>query len=166
MPERVDVGHSPDELFFEELVDERIPQSLDVHGPAGGEMEERFPELGRAGRVGAARDDLLFGPESGRPADGTMVREDELFLFPRAPLLHHRHNLGDDVTAPFDEHPVADPDVLAFDLVFVVEGRPGDRRAGQAHGLEIGHRRQGSGPSDLDPDVQNFGRRLTGRELE
>ena len=41
-----------------------------------------------------------------------------------------------------------------------------DGRAGQAHGLEVGDRRQGAGPSDLDPDAENPGRGLAGRKLE
>ena len=49
-PEGVEVRDLPDEPLGEELVDERFPQAVDVHGPARGEVEDGFPDPGRAGR--------------------------------------------------------------------------------------------------------------------
>ena len=47
---------------------------------------------------------------------------------PLAPFHDRSNDLGDHVAGLLEDDPVADPDVLAPDLVEVVEGRPGDRR--------------------------------------
>ena len=140
----VEVGDLPDQAFLEELVDERLSQSVDVHGPARGEMEDGFPDPGRAGRVDASGDGFSFRPEDGRSADGALLGPGEGFLFSRPPLLHHRNDVRDDVAAPLEEDDVADADVLAPELVLVVEGRAADRRAGELDRLEHGDRRQGA----------------------
>ena len=38
----------------EQLIDDRRPEALDVHGAAGGEMQEQLAALGRAQRIEAA----------------------------------------------------------------------------------------------------------------
>jgi hypothetical protein len=58
--EVLEVGDRGDELFFDELIDERLSQAFDVHRPAAGEMQERFAQLGRAGRVLATGDSLAL----------------------------------------------------------------------------------------------------------
>ena len=62
---RVEVRDRADEARGQELVDEGLAQALDVHRPAAGEMEERFAEPGRAGRILAARDGFVL--RAGRP---------------------------------------------------------------------------------------------------
>ncbi len=69
----VKVGDGADELGAEELVDDGLAQPVDVHGPPAGEVEDGFPDAGRAGRVLAARDDLALGPEDLRAADRAVV---------------------------------------------------------------------------------------------
>ena len=71
------------------------------------------------------------------------------------------------MTSPglLDEHKVPHPDVLALDLILVVQGRPRHRRAGQEHGLELGDRRQDARAADLDGDRQELRLRALGREL-
>ena len=60
---------------------------------------------------------------------------------------------------------VADPDVLAADLVEVVERRSGDGRAGDLRRPQVGNRRQRPGPPDVRDDVLDDGLDLLGREL-
>ncbi len=60
---------------------------------------------------------------------------------------------------------VADPDVLAADLVEVVERGPRDRRAGDVRRPQVSHRRQGPGPADVGDDVLDDRLDLLGREL-
>ncbi len=141
------------------------PEAVDVHGPAPGEVEDGFPDAGRAGRVLAPRDDLALGPEDLRAADGAALRPGERPGAAGPPLLHHRDDVGDDVPAPLDEDVVADPHVLPSQLLFVVEGRPADRRSRELDRLEHGHGRQRARAADLDDDVVDPGRRLPGREL-
>jgi hypothetical protein len=110
--------------------------------------------------------DFALEPQDGAAADGAAHRHDERAL-PSGPALGHRpDDLGDHITAPFDQHAVSDPDVLAADLVLVMERGPADERPGQSDGLEHGHRRQRSRPADLNDDVVDPGRSLSGGELE
>ena len=60
---------------------------------------------------------------------------------------------------------VADPDVLAPDLVEVVERRPGDRRAGDLGRRQVRDRRQRPGPADVRDDVLDERLDLLRREL-
>ena len=60
---------------------------------------------------------------------------------------------------------VADPDVLAADLVEVVEGGPGDGRAGDLGRREVRHRRERPGPPDVRHDVLDHRLDLLRREL-
>ena len=75
-------------------------------------------------------------------------------------------DLRDDVAAFLDDDPVAHPDVLARDLVGVVQGRHADGGPGQQHRLEHGHRRHRSGAAHLQHDVVETGRRLLRGKLE
>ena len=59
-------------------------------------------------------------------------------------------DLGDDLAGLLDHDRVADPDVLALELVGVVQAGALDGRAGQQHRLELGDRRQLARLADLD----------------
>ena len=84
----------------------------------------------------------------------------------RRPLLDHdAEHLRDDVAGALDAHGVADPHVLAGDLVLVVERRIGDDDAADGHRLEPRHRGQRPGAADLDVDAVQDRGRLLGREL-
>jgi hypothetical protein len=75
------------------------------------------------------------------------------------------HHLGDDVAGTLEHDRVADPQVLAPDLVDVVErrvahGRPADEDRGDMR--DRGH---GAGPPDVDADLLELRGHLLGREL-
>ncbi len=89
----------------------------------------------------------------------------ELLLLPGAPLGDGFHHLWDHLAGPADDDPIPDADVLAPDLVLVVEGGPGDGGSGDLHRLEDGYRGQSPGPSHLDHDVQDAGGGLLGGEF-
>ena len=93
-------------------------------------MAELLRDAGRALEVRAVDADRTLVPDDGRVADGTALRHLELALGAGATLDQWPDDLGDDVAGLLEHDPVADPDVLPPDLVEVVEGRPGDRRAG------------------------------------
>ena len=57
------------------------------------------------------------------------------------------------------EHGVADADVLARDLVLVVQRRVGDDDAADRHRIEPRDRRQRAGAADIDLDAAQDGRR-------
>src|SRR5262245_40251840 len=66
---------------------------------------------------------------------------------------HNVNHRGNDFTGFLDHNRVADPDVFAFDFVFVVQGRAGDGAATYQHWLERSHWRKNSSPPDLNDDV-------------
>ena len=74
-------------------------------------------------------------------------------------------DLGDDVAGLLEDDPVADADVLAPDLVEVVEGGPRDGRAGDLDRRQVGDRRERPGPPDVRDDVLDDGLDLLRREL-
>ncbi len=79
---------------------------------------------------------------------------------------HRADDLGDHVTRLAQDHGVAGADVLALDLVGVVEGGVLDRRAGHAGRLHDAVRRDPAGAADVDPDLEELGVDLLGRVLE
>ncbi len=129
-------------------------------------MEQPFPHPGGTGEAtGAASDLLAFGPDDGVPAEGTPVGHLPLPLLAGAGRHHRPHHLGDHVPCPSDHHQVADAQVLAADLVFVVQGGVGDDRATHLHRLQHRVRSGGPGPPDVDLDVQETGGAFLGGEL-
>ena len=61
-------------------------------------------------------------------------------------------DLRDHVAGALDDHEVADADVLAADVVLVVEGRARDRDAADLDRLELGERIEDAGAPDADVD--------------
>ena len=78
---------------------------------------------------------------------------------------HDLDDLRDDVAGALDDDGVADADVLAVDLVLVVQRGVGYDHAADGDGLELGDRRQRAGTADLDLDAAQDGSGLLGREL-
>ena len=72
-------------------------------------------------------------------------------LLPRGRFVrHHRDHLRDHVAGALDDDGVAVADVLARDLVLVVQGGAADDDAADGDRLQLGHRRQRAGAADLD----------------
>ena len=78
---------------------------------------------------------------------------------------HHADDLRDHVAGALQDHGVADPDVLAGDLVGVVQGGVAHHHAADGHRLQPRHRGHRAGAADLDVDGLQDGARLLGREL-
>ena len=75
-------------------------------------------------------------------------------------------DLGDHVAGLAQDHGVAGADVLALDLVGVVQRGVLDRGAGDEGRLHDAVRRDAAGAADVDPDVEELGVDLLGRVLE
>ena len=60
-------------------------------------------------------------------------------------------------TGFFDHDGIADANIFALDLVFVVQRRARNCAAANENWLEHSYRRQNSGPPDLDFDIEQFG---------
>ena len=151
--QRVDVGGVLDQSLLEQTHHRHVSEVLDVHGSAPREMEEPFEPLGRTSAlvrtavVGLA----LAADERGSagvagcrhlPAPGALL-----------PTGRHRpDDLGDHVARPSHDHRVPRSDVLAPDLVLVVQRRVRDRHAADEHGLEHGERCDLPRPPGVDID--------------
>ena len=75
------------------------------------------------------------------------------------------HHFGNHVTGATHDYRVADSNILALDLVLVVQGRVRDRNAADKYRLETRDRCQGSGAPDLYIDVDEPGHFFFRREL-
>ena len=73
--------------------------------------------------------------------------------------------MRDHVARPLHGHRIADPDVLALDLVLVVERRIRHDDATHRDGSKLGDGSERAGAPDLDLDGLDDRRRLLGREL-
>ena len=120
-------------------------------------MLQPFEPLRRAVEaVGAAADGLALGTRCRRAAFGAAVGEDEFGASGGPPVGEDADDLRDHVAGALDHHMVADADVLAADLVLVVQCRVGDDDPADGDRRQPRHRRQRACPPDLDVDgVEN-----------
>ena len=170
--QREDIGRLLDPAALVEQLDLLVAEALDVEGEPRGEMLEALHPLGRADQAAgaAAHHVLLAGARIDlahrmAAADGTDLRK---FVRPgigRPLLRHDAEHLRDHVAGALDAHGVADPHVLAGDLILVVERRIGDDDAADRDRLQPRHGGQRTGAADLDVDAVQDGGRLLGREL-
>ena len=111
-----------------------VAQAVDVHRVAVGEPADPLLELLGAGRrrVRAVEVDLAgLARDRARRSSGRSVGKTKGTLGAVAGLDLDADDLGDDLAGLLDHDRVADPDVLAGDLVGVVQAGPLDGRAGQ-----------------------------------
>ena len=99
------------------------------------------------------------------PQAGQSVGEAIRFRAGRAAVQHDRDDLRDHVAGALQHDGVADTDVLAGDLVLVVQRGAGDQHAADVDWFEFGDRGQRAGAADLDADVAQHRGGLFGREL-
>ena len=170
--QREDVGRLHDAALVVEQLDLLLAQALDVEGVARDEVLEPLLGLRRADEAaGAAAHDIgaagrLVGLAHGVAAAGRADLRHLEGLGALGPLVEDdAHHLRDDVAGAAHDHRVADADVLAGDLVLVVQRGVGDDDAADGHRLELGGRRQRAGAADLDLDVEQARRRLLGGNL-
>src|SRR5690606_27087725 len=123
---------------LDQLIDELLAEAVDVEGAATREMPQVVLELGRTVEVRAARDRLALESHRLGVADGATRRQERaherVALGDRLPppVESDADDLRDDVARPLDHDAVPDPDVLAVELVLVVERRARNRDAADA----------------------------------
>ena len=120
-------------------------------------------DLRRAIRVQAAPDRAFVASSAAggcappsEPHSGQFVREIERDLLADSFRQHHVHHGGNDFAGFFDGDGVADADVFLPDVILVVQRRAADGAAGQENRLQLRHRRERAGASDLDGDGFEF----------
>uniref|UniRef100_A0A0N4ZWK6 Amidase domain-containing protein n=1 Tax=Parastrongyloides trichosuri TaxID=131310 RepID=A0A0N4ZWK6_PARTI len=147
-----------DQLLFAE--------AFNVEGAPADEMLEAFDDLGVADQAaGAAALDLVPLAHGFGAADGADGGEDVRDGALGTQRIDHADDLGDDVAGALQDDGVADADVLAGDLVLVVQGGVADHDAADGDGMQAGDGGQGAGAADLDVDAFQNGRGLLRREL-
>ena len=82
-----------------------------------------------------------------------------------AALGKHAHHFRDDVARASHDHGIADPHVLALDLVLIVQGGVGHGDPGHPNRLQARDRRQGTGAPDLHVDAAHYAELFLGRKL-
>ena len=136
-----------------------LANALDVEGAARHEVAQALDPLGRADEAASAAPDRieLAGRSSGLssrnawlPQTGqTSGKTKGLALFE---LRKDAQDLRDDVAGALDHHRVADADVLAGDLVLIVQRGIRHHHASDGDRLEPRHRGQRAGAPDLELD--------------
>ena len=149
----VDIRRGVDRPHGDELLDDGIAQSLNIHGIARHKMRNVSGKLRRALRTGAADGRTVRIALHGRAADRADRRK-MIGLRPRRALfLHHGEDFGDDLPGLADADGIADADVLFGNKVLIVQRRVRDGRPGQTHRTDHGLRRQDAGSSNLHDNV-------------
>ena len=164
--EPVEVGRVAHQACVEQRGHELLPHELDVHDRAAHPVHEALGGLGGAVDAHAAVGDLAVLMHHGAAAARAVRGHLERRGVGGPERKNGPHNLGDDVACLVDHHRVAHANVLAVNLVDVVQRRARDGGAGDHHGVELGHGGEHAGAADLDRDVAQDGLPLLGRELE
>ena len=167
-----DVGRALQPAALSEERQLLLAQPLDVEGAAGHEMAQVGELLERTGELpGAAAHHGLRTRSGGllgqrRVQRARAVGRECEGLGARRPLFQdHADDLRDHVAGALQDHRVADPDVLARDLVGVVQGGVDHHHAAHRHRLQPRHRRDRPGAAHLDVDGLQDRAGLLGREL-
>src|SRR5207249_3074021 len=117
----VEIREVLDELRLDELMHELVAEPVDVHGVLAGEVADSAFELGRTGDVDAAVVDAAFLALNVPATARTGARHPERAFLASPPFRKRPEHVRDDVARALDKHLVADADILALDLVHVVE---------------------------------------------
>ena len=170
--ERENIRRRLDQAIVVEGLDVLLAESFDVEGVARHEVLQALDALRRADQpAGAAAHRIDFAGDRIHlahrmaAASRTKIGKGESFRGLGPLLLDHAENLRDDVAGTLDDDGIADADVLARDLVFIVQGGVLHDDAADGHRLELGDGGQRAGASDLNFDVVEDGGRLLGREF-
>ncbi len=128
-----------------------LADALDVGRPFD-PVDQRLEPSGRARAVGAAVHHLALGLDDLRAAERALLRHSEL-LRALAVRAGRPDDLRDDVACALDDDVVALADLLAVDVLLVVEGRARDRHASHLDRLDHRPRVQRAGSADPDEDL-------------
>ena len=164
--EPVQVGNIMNQPCSQQLVHDLVPQSLDIHCPAAGEMADVLLALGAAEQPAAAAcDHPVTLVDNIGSAYRTLLWELKWFGAIGSSLLDHRQDLGDDIAGPAQDHGIAFPGIQPVDLVAIVQGGIGHRDAAHEYRRQPRHRCDGPGAPHLDLDAFQHRHFLLGGQL-
>ena len=163
IPQAEYIAGPRDQALVPERLDMPGAQPFDVERIARNEVLQAFDGLrGTDQPAGAAADGFAFLASRQAAAFGAIVRKLEGLRGRRTFALDHRYDLGNDIAGALDDDRIALADLLAGDLVLVVERRPADHDAADRDGTQVGHRGERAGAADLDRDRFEHGLRPLG----
>ena len=129
-------------------------------------MQQRLLALRAANKTaGAAGDRFTLLAIYTRPAHRAARRHLEHFCVAWPAFRNDRNDLGNHVAGTPHDDGVADSNVLAANLVFVMQRGVGNRDAADEHRSQARHRRQRAGAADLDIDTDQLRNRFLRRKL-
>ena len=149
--EAEDVARLADQPVVPEGGDVLLAEPLDVEAMARHKVPEPLDGLRGADQpAGAAPRDLAGLAHREAAADRAMIGKLVRHRLLRAAIEHDRDDLRDHITGALHDDGVADADVLALDLVLVVQRGALHDDAADRDRLEHRHRRQRALAADLD----------------
>ena len=154
-----------DEPLSQELLDDGVTQAVDVHGIAGDEVGDFFTDDRRAIRVSAAPGRFPVAADDGTAAGRAGRRHGEDCFRTVTPFRQGADDFRDNFTGFLDDDGITDADIFFFDVIFVVQRRPLDRRPSQVDRFEVGSRRQDACPAEADGNAEYFRLGLFRREF-
>ena len=167
--QREEVERGPAEFAADESLGHGFADSLDVQRLARGELLDLGHGLGGAFEIGAAPGDKAFflgyRSAAGRTLSSDVLQQREWPGSGGALPGDHLDDGRNDLSSLLDDYGVADADVLPLDFLLVVQGGARDGGAGNQHRLQLRHRCQNAGATDLDGDVLEHGLHLFRQEL-
>ena len=153
------------EPLSQELLDDSVAQAVDIHGIAGDEVGDFFTDDRRAIRVSAAPGRFPVAADDGTAA-GRAGRGHGKDFFRAVPLFRERaDDFRNNFTGFLDDDGIADADIFFFDVIFVMQRRPLDRRPSQVDRFEVGSRRQDACSAKADGNTEYFRLGLFRREF-
>ncbi|OQA30542.1 MAG: hypothetical protein BWY57_02785 [Betaproteobacteria bacterium ADurb.Bin341] len=175
--EAVKISQSLHQPGIDQLLNQLVAQTFDIHGAARGEMPKRLLPLRRAVKAARATRHrfvgrLFYRRAAFRAHRGQGERRMQRFLLEQiAPRTHRtlfRHD-GDhfrnNITGSPYNHRIADAHILAPHFVFVVQGGIGHRHAADKHRLQSCHRGHGAGAPNLHVNGEHLRDGLFSREF-
>ena len=149
-----------------ELLRHHVAEAFDIHRAARREVAHALVDLRRARRVRAARHRFTRRMIDVRSADRAAVGHFEAAHFLGALGENRADDARNHVAGARDEHGIADADVVALDIVGVVQRRALDRHAADRDRFQHGVGIERSGAPDADHDVEKLRTRLARLELK
>src|SRR6185369_818186 len=135
--ELVDIRRRANNGGVDQLIDQLVAETLDVHRSSAGKVQQRALALRRTDEAArAARDRLVGQPHDRGAAFGTLGGHHELPRPGRTLVGQYAGDFRNDVAGTAHNDGVADADVLAPDLVLVMQRSVGYRDAADEYGLQ------------------------------
>ena len=149
----IQISGSFDKAAVHQRLDHRRPHAVNIHGTAAGKMGQVPQQLGRALRTGTANGRTVLVPTHRRAAHGTDKGQIVRYRAGGALVLHHLHDLRNDLPCLLDDNGIADTNILRRDEILIVQRGIGDRSTCQTNRLKDRLWSQDSRAANLYHDI-------------